>query len=88
MSDQSPKAVALLTLTADQRKKLVALARVKVRGTTLQVDDLLQGARARWLNPDSKAGDGGCCDAGPLRAGNLGVAFGVLALVLRRRRRA
>ncbi len=39
------------------------------------------------MDPDSKGGDGGCCDAGPLRAGNLGVAFGVLALVLRRRRR-
>jgi hypothetical protein len=57
LTDQSPKAAALLTLTADQRKKLFALARVKVRGTTLQVDDLLQSARARWLNPDSKAGD-------------------------------
>jgi hypothetical protein len=57
LTDQFPKASALLTLTADQRKKLAALARVKARGTTLQADDLLQGARARWLNPDSKAGD-------------------------------
>lgn len=40
------------------------------------------------MDPDSKDdGDGGCCDAGPLRACNLGVALGVLGLVLRRRRR-
>jgi hypothetical protein len=57
LTDQSPKAAALLTLTADQRKKLAALARVKARGTTLEAADLLQGAKARWLNPDSKAGD-------------------------------
>ena len=30
--------------------------------------------------------DGGCCDAGPLRTGNLMIAFGVLALIRRRRR--
>lgn len=36
------------------------------------------------MMPDA---DGGCCDAGPLRATNLGVGLGVLALVLRRRRR-
>ncbi|MHC2623877.1 hypothetical protein ACVIW2_005909 [Bradyrhizobium huanghuaihaiense] len=56
MTDQSPKAAALLKLTADQRKKLAALARVKARGTALEADDLLQGAKARWLNPDSTAG--------------------------------
>lgn len=33
------------------------------------------------------SGDGGCCDAGPLRGMNVGVALGVLALVMRRRRR-
>src|SRR5260370_39839796 len=57
LTDQSTKAAALLTLTADQRKKLAALARVKARGTNLQADDLLQGAKARWLNPDSAAGN-------------------------------
>ncbi len=39
------------------------------------------------MDPDPKDGDGGCCDAGPLGAGNLGAALGVLGLVLRRRRR-
>ncbi|CAN5911251.1 hypothetical protein BH11MYX3_BH11MYX3_03770 [soil metagenome] len=39
-------------------------------------------------DPDMKGdGDGGCCDAGPLGAANLGAALGVLGLVLRRRRR-
>jgi len=57
LTDQSHKSAALLTLTADQRKKLAALARVKARGTTMEADDLLQGARARWLNPDSTAGN-------------------------------
>jgi hypothetical protein len=47
----------LLTLTTDQRKKLAALARVKARGTSLDPRDLLQSAYARWLNPDSEAGD-------------------------------
>ena len=31
-------------------------------------------------------GDGGCCDAGPLRAGNVLAGLGVLGLLLRRRR--
>jgi hypothetical protein len=57
LTDQSPKAAALLTLTADQRKKLAALARVKARGITLEAEDLLQGAKARWLNLESKAGE-------------------------------
>lgn len=57
MTDQSHKAAALLTLTADQRKQLAALARVKARSTTLDAQDLLQGAHARWLNPDSTAGN-------------------------------
>ena len=30
---------------------------------------------------------GGCCDAGPLRTGNSLIAFGVMVVVLRRRRR-
>ncbi len=39
-------------------------------------------------DPDPEGNnDGGCCDAGPLGAGNIGAALGVLALVLRRRRR-
>jgi DNA-directed RNA polymerase specialized sigma24 family protein len=50
--DESIKATALLMLTADQRKKLAALARVKARGTSLEPDDLLQGARERWLRSD------------------------------------
>ncbi|HWU89504.1 MAG TPA: M36 family metallopeptidase, partial [Kofleriaceae bacterium] len=29
----------------------------------------------------------GCCDAGPIRSGNLALVFGVLALLIRRRRR-
>jgi hypothetical protein len=33
-----------------------------------------------------RSGGGGCCDAGPLRTAHLGLAFGVLALLLRRRR--
>ena len=37
--------------------------------------------------PDGDDDDGGCCDAGPIGAGNIGAAFGVLALLLRRRRR-
>ncbi len=52
MSDQSHKAAALLALTADQRKKLAALAHVKARGTGLEAQDLLQGARERWLKSD------------------------------------
>ncbi len=36
---------------------------------------------------DISSGGGGCCDAGPLRTAHAGLAFGVLALVLRRRRR-
>jgi hypothetical protein len=32
--------------------------------------------------------DGGCCDARPLRGGNALLALGLLAFVLRRRRRA
>jgi large repetitive protein len=36
---------------------------------------------------DVTSGGGGCCDAGPLRGAHAGLAFGVLALVLRRRRR-
>ncbi|MFX7747993.1 hypothetical protein ABTK03_21680, partial [Acinetobacter baumannii] len=50
--DQSHKAAALLALTADQRKKLAALAHVKARGTGLEAQDLLQGARERWLKSD------------------------------------
>nr|MDQ3300002.1 peptidase [Myxococcota bacterium] len=38
-------------------------------------------------DPDPDAADGGCCDAGPIGAGNLAAALGVLGLVLRRRRR-
>jgi hypothetical protein len=38
-------------------------------------------------NPGDGDGDGGCCDAGPMSTANLGLAFGVLALVIRRRRR-
>jgi DNA-directed RNA polymerase specialized sigma24 family protein len=53
--DQSIKATALLMLTADQRKKLVALARVKARGSSLEPDDLLQEARQRWLKSDMPA---------------------------------
>jgi hypothetical protein len=39
--------------------------------------------------PDDEvtSGGGGCCDAGPLRGTHAGLAFGVLVLVLRRRRR-
>jgi hypothetical protein len=38
--------------------------------------------------PKEDDGDGGgCCDAGPLGTANAGAAFGVLALILRRRRR-
>jgi DNA-directed RNA polymerase specialized sigma24 family protein len=50
--DPSIKATALLMLTADQRRKLAALARVKARGSTLEPDDLLQEARERWLKSD------------------------------------
>lgn len=57
MTDQSCKSGALLTLTANQRKKLAALARLKARGTTLDERDLLQGARARWLESDSAHGN-------------------------------
>jgi large repetitive protein len=41
------------------------------------------------VEPDDEvtSGGGGCCDAGPLRTTHIGLAFGVLALVLRRRRR-
>jgi hypothetical protein len=46
---------------------------------------------ARPPRPDAgtnpNTGDGGCCDAGPMSTANLGLAFGVLALVFRRRRR-
>jgi large repetitive protein len=35
---------------------------------------------------DIMSGGGGCCDAGPLRGAHVGLAVGVLALVLRRRR--
>ncbi len=45
------------------------------------------GPDADEPDPMMPDGDGGCCDAGPLRAGNFGVALGVLALLLRRRRR-
>ncbi|MEJ7600284.1 MAG: hypothetical protein WKG01_20410 [Kofleriaceae bacterium] len=38
-------------------------------------------------NPGDGDGDGGCCDAGPMSTANLGLAFGVLALAIRRRRR-
>lgn len=38
-------------------------------------------------DPDDEDDDGGCCDAGPIGASNIGAALGVLALVLRRRRR-
>jgi hypothetical protein len=37
-------------------------------------------------NPDTGDGDGGCCDAGTTSTANLGLALGVLALVIRRRR--
>ena len=57
MTDQSHKAAALLTLTADQRKKLAALAHVKARGTALDPQDFLQGARERWLKSDSTGGN-------------------------------
>jgi uncharacterized protein (TIGR03382 family) len=33
------------------------------------------------------SGGGGCCDAGPLRGETVGLALGVLAFVIRRRRR-
>jgi hypothetical protein len=44
------------------------------------------------VGPDAgdqpETGDGGgCCDAGPIRAGNAAFALGVLAVLLRRRRR-
>lgn len=52
MTDRSHKSAALLTLSADQRKKLAALAHVKARGTTLEPQDLLQGAHDRWLRSD------------------------------------
>jgi DNA-directed RNA polymerase specialized sigma24 family protein len=56
LTDQPQKSAALLTLTADQRKKLAALARVKARGAILDEQDLLQGAYARWLKSDSTYG--------------------------------
>jgi hypothetical protein len=37
------------------------------------------------LPPDDLPG--GCCDAGPIRGGNLALVFGVLAILIRRRRR-
>jgi uncharacterized protein (TIGR03382 family) len=40
------------------------------------------------VNPPPPGDDGGCCDAGPLRGSSGLLAFGVLALVLRRRRSA
>jgi hypothetical protein len=57
LTDQPQKSAALLTLSADQRKKLATLAYVKARGTTLDARDLLQGARARWLKSDSTDGN-------------------------------
>jgi hypothetical protein len=48
------------------------------------------GADASPMPPDAGGnpgtGDGGCCDAGPVSTANLGLALGVLALVIRRRR--
>ena len=52
MTDRSHKSAALLTLSTDQRKKLAALAHVKARGTTLEAQDVLQGAHDRWLRSD------------------------------------
>ncbi len=37
--------------------------------------------------PGDGDGEGGCCDAGPLRAGNALAALGVIGLLLRRRKR-
>ena len=54
--EQSIRASALLVLTGDQRKRLAAQARLKARGTSLEADDLLQGARERWLKSDVAVG--------------------------------
>ena len=55
--EQSIRASALLVLTDDQRKRLAAQARLKARGTSLEADDLLQGARERWLKSDVAVGE-------------------------------
>ncbi len=39
------------------------------------------------IPPPADEEDSGCCNAGPLRRGNLALVLGVLALLLRRRRR-
>ena len=52
-----------------------------------QVEDrtvCVEGRPQNQLPPDELPG---CCDAGPVRGGNLALGLGVLALVLRRRRR-
>jgi Fungalysin metallopeptidase (M36)/PA domain len=47
-----------------------------------------QVADAKLCDAESEPSDGGgCCDAGPLRRGNLALVLGVLALLVRRRRR-
>jgi DNA-directed RNA polymerase specialized sigma24 family protein len=49
---QPARADALQALTDDQRTKLVADARLRARGTSLDFEDLLQGAYERWMASD------------------------------------
>lgn len=62
----------------------VAFAGITGTPFPVQVEDRTTCVDGQVPEPDQ---DSGCCDAGPLRRGNLALVLGVLALLLRRRRR-
>ncbi|NNE40169.1 MAG: hypothetical protein HKN14_04535 [Marinicaulis sp.] len=49
---QPDRVGALETLNDDEMKKLAAFARIRSAGSTIDADDLLQGAYLRWLQSD------------------------------------
>ena len=63
------------------------VAMAGIVGTPFPTQIADKGTCATVPEPEDEDDDGGCCDAGPIGVGNLGAALGVLALVLRRRRR-